>query len=404
MKHTRGLLAITWLSLALVVLAFAGTNWVAAPVWLIFRRAAGLETVRIVAQIAAYLATLCLLVIGALVAIPAALEPGSWLRKTLNVLPLYLLGSTFAALLANLFGIATLGSLLDPSSPVKLSLASAWLGISALLGTVAVTVAAARGHLGDRTLRYTWLVTRLALVPSLILGIAVLAGIGIIMSNANLLPSGGAPVGAAAPGDPAGPGGLGRLVNQFEIGGGLSALFAAIAIVVAGLGWLARPREEAASAALAASGSDYRRQGIQALVSCAVITVVLGLVMQLVPISRDNPPVKGRVQWDSPQTQTLVSRACLNCHSNETEWPWYASIAPGSWITSVHVTSARQQFNLSELTNLSSARKVRLARDMIDQIRSGVMPPVDYVLLHPEARLSDAEKEQLIQGLQNSLK
>jgi Haem-binding domain len=94
----------------------------------------------------------------------------------------------------------------------------------------------------------------------------------------------------------------------------------------------------------------------------------------------------------------------MNCHSNETPWPWYAYFAPGSWITSVHVTSARQQFNLSELNKMPSNRKTRLARDMADAIRNGVMPPIDFLFLHPEAQLTAAEKEQLIQGLQNSLK
>ena len=70
----------------------------------------------------------------------------------------------------------------------------------------------------------------------------------------------------------------------------------------------------------------------------------------------------------------------------------------------MHVHSAREQFNLSELNKLPSFRRARLARDMADQIRADTMPPVDYRLLHPEANLTPAEKEQLIQGLQNSIK
>jgi hypothetical protein len=94
----------------------------------------------------------------------------------------------------------------------------------------------------------------------------------------------------------------------------------------------------------------------------------------------------------------------MNCHSNETEWPWYANFAPGSWLTTVHVTSARQQFNLSELNNMPSNRKTRLARDMAEAIRNGNMPPIDFLFMHPEAQLTAAEKDQLILGLQNSLK
>jgi hypothetical protein len=121
-------------------------------------------------------------------------------------------------------------------------------------------------------------------------------------------------------------------------------------------------------------------------------------------VSRDNPPVQSSVQWDSPQTKDLVYRACMNCHSNETQWPLYATFAPGSWITTVHAHSARQQYNLSELNLMPPFRKTRLARDMADAIRNDTMPPSDYRLLHPEAQLTAAEKEQLIQGLANSLK
>jgi hypothetical protein len=93
----------------------------------------------------------------------------------------------------------------------------------------------------------------------------------------------------------------------------------------------------------------------------------------------------------------------MNCHSNETQWPWYAYVAPGSWLLASHVGGARNGFNLSELNNIPNLRRSRLADDMAQRIRNGTMPPSDYLLMHPEARLTDAEKEQLMQGLRNSL-
>jgi hypothetical protein len=67
----------------------------------------------------------------------------------------------------------------------------------------------------------------------------------------------------------------------------------------------------------------------------AVLFLVLlfGLI-QFVPYGRDhsNPPVYQEPQWDSPQTQELVSNACYDCHSNETVLPWYSNIAPVSWL------------------------------------------------------------------------
>ncbi len=123
------------------------------------------------------------------------------------------------------------------------------------------------------------------------------------------------------------------------------------------------------------------------------------ILMQFVPVSRTNPPV----QWDSPQTQALATAACLDCHRNETRWPWYSYIAPSSWLQASHVAAARQQWNLSELNNLESFRRQRLAQDIAQQIRSGMMPPKDYLLLHPDTRLTDEQKAQLIAGFQKVL-
>ncbi|MCW5853044.1 MAG: heme-binding domain-containing protein [Anaerolineae bacterium] len=125
--------------------------------------------------------------------------------------------------------------------------------------------------------------------------------------------------------------------------------------------------------------------------------------MQLVPVARTNPPAQGAVQWDSPQTEALAKRACLDCHSNQTEWPWYASVAPASWLLASHVTTARARLNLSELATLPAFRKSQIPSSMAMRIRNGTMPPSDYLMMHPQARLSDAEKQQLIQGLQASL-
>lgn len=395
MKGTRVPLALALFSLALLLLAFWIVDLVSGPVWLVFRRAAGLGTMRTIAQVAAALTVVLVFAAAVTIAVPVALGSARRFRKWLNVLPAYLLASTLAAMLANLLGLATLGSLLDMQSAVKISLATAWLGASAILSIIAVVIAAARANLGNRILKAAMTLTGIAVVPGIVLGLAMLAAINIVVANQSILPQ------AGSPGDPPG---LADLLTPFEMGGGLIAVLAVLAVgsIVAGLrAWRKTAAVDDTKRGL---GVDYRREGMRALVSGAAITLIVLVAMQLVPISRDNPPVRGTVQWDSTQTRELVNRACMNCHSNETQWPWYSYVAPGSWITAVHVSSARQQFNLSEITALSSNRKVRLARSMVDQIRNGVMPPSDYLVLHPEARLTPTEKEQLIQGLQNSLK
>ncbi|HEY3335047.1 MAG TPA: heme-binding domain-containing protein [Candidatus Limnocylindrales bacterium] len=103
--------------------------------------------------------------------------------------------------------------------------------------------------------------------------------------------------------------------------------------------------------------------------------------------------------WDSPQTRALAVRACFDCHSNETIWPSYTNLAPISWRTQQHVDEGRSKLNFSTWgTGRQRVDKVG------DQITSGAMPPLDYLLVHPEARLSDGEKTQLIDGLKASLR
>ena len=77
------------------------------------------------------------------------------------------------------------------------------------------------------------------------------------------------------------------------------------------------------------------------------------------------------------------------CHSNETRWPWYSYIAPMSWVTALHVANGRQQYDFSELSSTQGFRAQRLTEEIAQQIRSGAMPPADYLMLHPDARLTD---------------
>ncbi|MDZ7361674.1 MAG: heme-binding domain-containing protein [candidate division KSB1 bacterium] len=129
---------------------------------------------------------------------------------------------------------------------------------------------------------------------------------------------------------------------------------------------------------------------------------ILGLfiIIQLIPYGRahSNPPVRMEPQWDSPQTRELAKRACFDCHSNETVWPWYSNVAPVSWLVQRDVEKARQQLNFSEWD-----RPENEAGEAAEQIKKGEMPLWFYVPLHPSARLSAGEKQALIRGLQATI-
>ncbi|MCA9492112.1 MAG: heme-binding domain-containing protein [Myxococcales bacterium] len=127
------------------------------------------------------------------------------------------------------------------------------------------------------------------------------------------------------------------------------------------------------------------------------IGLVASLVaIQLVPFGRDhtNPPVTAEPSWDSPRTRELAKRACFDCHSNETVYPVYASVAPFSWLVADHVEEGRGKLNFSEFD-----RPQREAHEAGEVVSEGEMPPGYYTLLHPSARLSDAELRELANGL-----
>lgn len=136
------------------------------------------------------------------------------------------------------------------------------------------------------------------------------------------------------------------------------------------------------------------------LLSVLVGLVVLLVILQLIPYGRahSNPPVLASPTWDSPQTQTLFERACADCHSNQTHWPWYSNIAPVSWLVQRDVDEGRAKLNVSEWGR--GEQETEEAQEVID---NGEMPPRIYLLTHPQARLSEQEKTALVKGLQASL-
>ena len=128
--------------------------------------------------------------------------------------------------------------------------------------------------------------------------------------------------------------------------------------------------------------------------------VVLAVLLQLHPYGRAhaNPPVTGEPDWDNPRTRGLVMRTCGDCHSNETRWPWYSHVAPVSWLVQHDVEEAREHLNFSEFD-----RPQRDADEAVEEIEEGEMPLGKYLWLHPEARLDDQERRNLIAGLRRTL-
>jgi hypothetical protein len=96
-----------------------------------------------------------------------------------------------------------------------------------------------------------------------------------------------------------------------------------------------------------------------------------------------------------PETLALIQRACQNCHSQNTVWPWYSRVAPVSWLLARDVQQARAHMNLSQWQDYSTDDRLRLLSAIGSAARNRTMPPSRYLLLHPEARLSAGERQQI---------
>lgn len=132
----------------------------------------------------------------------------------------------------------------------------------------------------------------------------------------------------------------------------------------------------------------------------AGIPVALLVALQLVPYGRDRsaPPDGPKPAWSSAATADLARRACFDCHSNETRWPWYASVAPLSWRIWNHVREGREHLDFTAF-DPTREKVADAAREAGESVTKKKMPPADYLLAHPEARLTAAEREALAAGL-----
>jgi hypothetical protein len=118
--------------------------------------------------------------------------------------------------------------------------------------------------------------------------------------------------------------------------------------------------------------------------------VALAVVIQLVPVKRDNPPEQQPLQADGP-VLAVLERSCFDCHSHRTEWPWYSRVAPVSWFVAGHVNEGREHLNFSVWGTLPAEKQRELAGDAYEEAAEGKMPLQGYPLLHPEAKLTGAD-------------
>lgn len=123
--------------------------------------------------------------------------------------------------------------------------------------------------------------------------------------------------------------------------------------------------------------------------------LALAVAIQFVPVDRTNPPV--RTVMDAPAgVDSILRRACWDCHSNETDWPWYAYVAPVSWYVADDVHEARADMNFTEWPADDPEEAQDLVEEIGEQIEADAMPPNEYRWMHPEARLTPEQRRRLM--------
>lgn len=126
--------------------------------------------------------------------------------------------------------------------------------------------------------------------------------------------------------------------------------------------------------------------------------IVGGLVafgaIQFVPVTRSNPPVESEMPM-APEVKAVLRRACYDCHSHETVWPWYSQVAPLSWLISHDVHEGRAELNFSTWQRYNPQEQMKKRKESWDEVHEGAMPPWAYRVLHPEARLSEQDRALL---------
>jgi hypothetical protein len=146
---------------------------------------------------------------------------------------------------------------------------------------------------------------------------------------------------------------------------------------------------------------------ILAIVGALLVVVLIVLSIQAVAKNRSNPPVIAEPQWDSPETRQLAERACFDCHSNETKWPLYSGLPIISGLIEKHVLDARKDLNFSEWGVAGREQEGEEAGekvyDPMHYAENDKFPQPPYSWMHPKARLTQAERDQLVQGLTATL-
>lgn len=138
----------------------------------------------------------------------------------------------------------------------------------------------------------------------------------------------------------------------------------------------------------------------------AVKRTLIGLCVVLVGAQffrpdRPNPPVDPQQTLEAnlqvpDDALSLIERSCGDCHTHGTDWPWYSNVAPASWLVARHATHGREYVNFDRWGELTKYEAQDTLDEIAEVVESEEMPLPVYLPLHPEARMTEQERERLV--------
>ncbi|HEU4609684.1 MAG TPA: heme-binding domain-containing protein [Chitinophagaceae bacterium] len=94
--------------------------------------------------------------------------------------------------------------------------------------------------------------------------------------------------------------------------------------------------------------------------------------------------------------QDMLKKACNDCHSNNTVYPWYSKVQPVAWWLQHHINEGKKELNFDEFATYSAKKQHHKLDELIEQVKKGEMPLNSYTWIHKDAVLSDQEKNSLV--------
>lgn len=137
-----------------------------------------------------------------------------------------------------------------------------------------------------------------------------------------------------------------------------------------------------------------------------ILLIAAFIIIQFFRIDKTNPefdPVIDLITMENPPIEVaqMLKSACYDCHSNETIWPWYSNIAPISWMLEQHVEDGRDNINFSFWGEIEKEDRLYVLEEMIEEIEEAEMPLPGYLITHSDAKLSDTQRQLLIDWLRS---